>query len=310
MTGITHREHLVVLRHRNHLGLDPRGLQRACAKGELVRLRSGAYIAANIWAALDLDERIRLEAAAAHEAGRGAFIASHATAAAVWGIPRLFAPDGLLHTRVTVAAGTRTEHGVRKHAVVDLDLHMTTAHGIPTTTRERTIVDLALSSPFAAAVVAADWVLRFHTTREALRTVLDEVDPKRGRARAEAVIEFADPLSGSAGESWSRVQMAEAGLQRPSLQEEFTDDRGRIGFVDFYWPDLRLVGEFDGMQKYTDEEMLGGRTAQQAFRDEKLRQSRLQTRGESVTRWIWDTLTTKGALAAQLRAAGVPTVRR
>ncbi len=300
----------MVLRHRNHLDLDPRRLQRACARGELVRLRSGAYIPAGAWAALSTDERVRLEAAAAHEAGRGAFVASHATAAALWGIPRLFPADGLLHARATVAAGTRTEHGVRKHAVSDPDLHVTSAFGIPTTTRERTVVDLALSGPFAAAVVAADWLLRVHTTRDVLQTVLDEADPRRGRARAQAVLDFADPLSGSVGESWSRVQIAEAGLLRPVLQAELSDGRGRIGFVDFYWPDLRLVGEFDGMQKYTDEAMLAGRTAQQAFREEKLRQGRLQTRGEGVTRWIWETLTLKGALAAQLRAAGVPVAGR
>ena len=306
MRDIRGRDELRIVRHRNRTGLDPRALQRAAATGTMRRLRSGAYVPTAVWRTLGPLERMRLEAAAAHEVGRGSFVASHATAAALWEVPKLFVPDGLLHSRVSMRAGSRTEHGVRKHAVEDVDLHLTAVHGIPVTTLERTIVDLALTAPFAESVVAADWALRFHTTREALQRTLDELAPTRHRARARRVLDFADPLSGSVGESWSRVQIAEAGFPAPLLQACFDDARGLIGFVDFYWPDNELVGEFDGMEKFSNPEMLQGRTPEQALKEEKVREDRLRGTGPRVARWIWDTLTARTALAHQLLRAGLP----
>lgn len=154
-------------------------------------------------------------------------------------------------------------------------------------------------------MVAADWALREHTDQQALQRVLDDLAPTRGRRRAQAVVEFANPLAGSVGESWSRVQVADAGLPAPLLQARFDDRLGLIGFVDFYWPDFGLIGEFDGLVKYSDPAMLAGRTPAQALTDEKRREDRLRGTGPRVARWVWATLRARGALAAQLRAAGL-----
>jgi hypothetical protein len=250
---------------------------------------------------------MRLEAAAAFEVGRTGFIASHDTAAALWEIPRIRPPDGLVHMRVTKAAGTRTESGIRKHAVQDTELHLVTLHGIPCTDLERTVVDLAMTARFDEAVVAADWALRTHTSKEALQRTLDELAPVRGRRAAQRVIDFANPLAQSPGESLSRAQMAEQGLTIPLLQARFEDRAGLIGFVDFYWPDFNLIGEFDGLQKYSDPAMLAGRTPAQAVIEEKHREDRLRATETlpRVTRWIWSTLRTRGGLGDHLRAAGV-----
>lgn len=40
---------------------------------------------------------------------------------------------------------------------------------------------------------------------------------------------------------------------------------------------------------------------------EKIREDRLRGLGNRCTRWIWATLRHRGALAAQLQAAGLPT---
>lgn len=305
MQRIAGRGQLQFTRHRNHLGVDDRKLRREAFRGVLKRLRSGAYVPTAVWDSLDEQARMRLEAAAAHDVGRGAFIASHATAAALWEIPRIGQVEGLVHARTTRSLGTRTENGVRKHAVEDLDLHLVSVHGIPCTSLERTVVDLAMTEPFADAVVAADWAVREHTSKAALRQVLDEVAPKYRRQRADRVIEFCSPRSGSAGESLSRVVIAEHGFPAPLLQHRFDDHLGLVGYVDFYWPDFALIGEFDGLVKYSSPSMLKGRTPVEVLVAEKVREDRLRALGPRVTRWIWDALRTDGALAAQLQQAGL-----
>lgn len=140
----------MLVRHRNHTGLDSRALQRAAERGELIKLRSGAYVLASVWKGLNRDERIRLEVAAAKDVHRGTFIASHRSAAALWGMPRIQKHDGLVHQRVSLLTGSRTEAGLRKHAVDDVDLHLDVIDGIEVTTLERTVLDMAATEPFSA----------------------------------------------------------------------------------------------------------------------------------------------------------------
>jgi hypothetical protein len=306
MPPVTGSDSLVVVRHRNHTGHDDRALQRRAATGELTRLRSGAYVPTAVWRTLRAEDRRRLEAAAMAEQHAG-YAASHRTAGALWRIPSLRRHDGIVDARVTAASGSRTEHGVRKHAVRDVDQHLTVIDGIRCTTIERTALDLAATEDFADAVVALDHVLK-RVTRTRMREVLDEWAPVRGRRRIEAALDFADPRSGSAGESWSRVQIAEAGFVVPVLQQEFFDDAGLIGIVDFWWPGCNRIGEFDGLKKYKESKLLAGRSPGDVVSEEKIREDRLRASRTQpgVSRWIWETLLARGALSRQLAAAGVP----
>ena len=123
--------------------------------------------------------------------------------------------------------------------------------------------------------------------------------------RIRAVIEFADPASGSAGESWSRALIHVAGFEAPVLQQEIRDRDGLVAYTDFYWKASRTVGEFDGVEKYVKPEHLNGLTASQAVVAEKKRENRIRATGRDVVRWDWADLTA-GKLEGMLAAAGVP----
>lgn len=307
MHAIRGTESLLLVRHRNHTGLSSSALNRLAARGELTSLRSGAFVRTAVWNALSSDERIRLEVATAAAVHRGSFTATHRSSAALWGVPRIRRHDGLVHQRVSASTGTRTEAGIRKHAVADTELHLAEIAGIVTTNLERTVLDLAATEPFAAAVTAADWALRHHTTKDRLVATLEEWSPTRGRARIERVIAFADGRSGGPGESVSRVQIHECGLTPPVLQQRFDDELGLIGFVDFFWPDFDVIGEFDGLVKYRKPEFMNGRTDSEVVVDEKRREDRLRAlpQDPTVSRWIWATLRPVGQLESQLRRVGV-----
>ena len=69
--------------------------------------------------------------------------------------------------------------------------------------------------------------------------------------QARRVVAFLDARSESAGESVSRVRIADEGLPAPQLQRQITNAYGRaIGRVDFCWDEQRTIGEFDGKIKY------------------------------------------------------------
>lgn len=81
--------------------------------------------------------------------------------------------------------------------------------------------------------------------------------------------------------------------------------RGRelLGRVDFWWPDLHLVGEFDGRLKYRAE--LGGARAKDTVWREKLREDALRALGLRIVRWTWDDALHPARLVRILAAAGV-----
>lgn len=146
-------------------------------------------------------------------------------------------------------------------------------------------------------------------SREVLEAWGQFIHSQRRLTRWRACLELADARSESAGESLSRVRMLDLGFEPPQLQVNF-DLGGTLARVDFYWPSVGVVGEFDGRLKYTRAAGLGASPAEQVVWEEKLREDALRARGLKVVRWVWDDLQRPGVLAARLRCAGVPLVKR
>src|SRR5690606_5203667 len=116
---------------------------------------------------------------------------------------------------------------------------------------------------------------------------LRAVPLRRGSAKARAVVEFADGAADRPGESLSRVNMHALRLPMPLLQAETFGASGRRYFVDFWWPEFNLIGEFDGKAKYSDPVFLRGRTPEQALLDEKTREDDIRAADHRMTRWGW-----------------------
>ena len=126
--------------------------------------------------------------------------------------------------------------------------------------------------------------------------------PRRQRRRVERVIHFSTAKSESPGESLSRVVFAELGLPDPEQQEDYFDERGFIGRVDFVWPELGVIAEFDGEAKY-------GKGA--SVFEEKKREDRLRDLGWEVVRIVWsDLVHDRADLARRLAAAFERAARR
>ncbi|MFF1252965.1 hypothetical protein ACFVYC_10795 [Pseudarthrobacter sp. NPDC058329] len=302
---------LLLSRDRLLHGLTPSELAKRVKAGALVRIRHGVYTDGAAWRAMKAWEQYRLRVQAAAETFEKPTIFARHSAASVWGTPTVG-----LHPPVEALTlkndGGRSRAGVRRHFAAPAGLSVVRREGLLVTDRIRTVLDLAAFTPFNEAVAPLDHVLRPDTARRLPALTKTELEAGIGSIysdaagrRIRAAIAFADPASGSAGESLSRALIHLAGFETPVLQHRISDAAGLVGYTDFYWKRSKVVGEFDGEEKYMKAEYLQGRTASQAVVMEKKRENRIRALGINVVRWDWADLIEAGKLESMLAAAGV-----
>jgi len=282
---------------------EDRSVRRSAAAGHLVRLARGCHVAREHWESADFDERFRLRIAAARAISRRDPVLSHAAAAYVWNLPWIGPWPDLVSATDPTRSSTRSGSLVRWHNAQLAVGEVVRYHGVAVTTPTRTVVDLALSLSFAEAVAIADGALhRAATTRASLGACLLRRRDARNAPSAGRVLAFAEAGAESAGESLSRVAIAESRIDVPVLQEAFHDGDGLIGFADFWWPRLGVVGEFDGDTKYLSPEFRGGRSVERVLLDEKKRADRIQAlpRVRRIVRWGWREARDPALLARRL----------
>jgi hypothetical protein len=286
-------------------GTQPQVLRREVAAGRLVRIRRDAYLDAATWRELDPrgQHRRRIEAAARDLADP---LFSHRSAAVLWGLPVLGAWTPQVHVTVGPAGGGRTRPGVVRHCTA-VRVERAELGGLAVTSAARTVVDLARSEPFASGLMAADAALRAGlVSADELACELSAAGTGRGVRAARRVTAHASGAAESPGESLSRARMLELRAPAPVLQHAFRV-RGRTIRVDFWWPDRKLVGEFDGRRKYRLDGVDDPRPVEDRLWDEKLREDALRGLGLRVLRWTWqEALSARRFADVLTRAALLP----
>ena len=304
---------LVTARERRLAGMEPPHLDPG-----LDRVRRGYYRPAS--ADLTTSQHYRLRIQAAADARQGSLVFSHAAAAELWGCPLLATDTRLVHATQPGKA-RKTTAGTQIHRCAVREQHVVThPSGLLVTSREWTAVQVAAALVLPNALLPLDHLVRVlnqdadgdPTGRAVVDRLIALIPPQmKGGARAERNLRLANALSGSAGESLSRGQMALLEVPMPDLQVPFARrDVPGDDIVDFDWPELGTFGEFDGKGKYFREELTDGRTADEVLWDEKTREDRVRRHRPRAARWGWDVAMSRQRLARTLAAAGVHARRR
>ncbi|MEJ3657516.1 hypothetical protein WEH80_31590 [Actinomycetes bacterium KLBMP 9759] len=274
-------------------------VRRFCRGGALSVVRRGVYVKGALPEQPEQRHRVRVRAALEHLSSDT--VISHVSAAIEHGLPVWAVPLDKVHaTRPRRQTGVRIGREVHMHSAPLGAGDIVIRDGIPVTSIERTVADLARSVPFARAVVIADAAARGPTFAASIADVLRDQARWPGICGARRVVAFADRRSESVGESRSRVAIAEAGLPAPELQWQFTVAGRVIGRVDFAWPRHATVGEFDGRIKYGRVLRPGEDPGDTVF-EEKRREDALRAMGLTVVRWTWQDLDDFAAVATRLR---------
>jgi hypothetical protein len=256
---------------------------------------------------MDEDERFLCRVRAAAVSHPGSLVFSHMSAARLWDLPVFGSWPDRPHV-TTVGHVHRGSTTLLTRTMVEAAFETTVMDALEVTALPRTVIDVARTRPLSVALSMADHALRAHALQHSALTQELAQATLRGRAAARIVVELADGASASVGESVSRAGMHLCGFAPPQLQVPFTDEEGTM-FADFYWPELGLIGEFDGKGKYLKPEYLGRLTPGEAVWFEKRREDRLRALGPRVTRWDWRIARTLPTLRAHLARAGLRPTR-
>ena len=288
-------------------GYSPAEIRTRLASGAWLRIarRRGRYVEAAVIPD-DPMARYVLACSAAQAAHDGAVL-SHRSAALLHGLD--LHPDARARALGCVELIVARGQSRRRPGVLGRDLpiaadEIVDVSGRRLTELPRTGVDVAAVEPFVSAVITLDSLLRRWagdglSRADAQLQLVAAADgwPRKHHRRMHRAIAFADGLSESAGESLSRVALAEQGVPLPVLQHPVAGYRS-----DFAWPWLRTRGEFDRRVKYTDRDVLWA---------EKRREDELRDAGWEVVRWTWSQITTDpGAVGRRLTRAFTRGARR
>jgi very-short-patch-repair endonuclease len=248
-------------------GLSRSAISRRVSSGRLHRVHRGVYAVVPP-AALAPEGRWL---AAVLASGAGAAL-SHRSAGRLWEL----LDDGAELPEVTVPWG-RAQYvgGVLVHRSRTLSQHTTRRRGVPVTTLERTIADLA-------DVVTAAQLRRAAQQAEFKRARLGPAgDPWRhanGR-RGAPRLRTLPLLRAQVGMTWSELEARMLRLcRRARLPEPECNQRIAGERVDFVWRDQRLIVETDGGQAHL--------TAS-AFENDRRRDVDLMLAGWRVARFTW-----------------------
>lgn len=213
---------------------------------------------------------------------------SHESAAFLWGIVAwgegidVVVPYSVARRRLGIRVHRRLGLGPRHRRWVD---------GIPVTDPVATIVDLAAcvtAGRLERAIGEADRLDLIDP--DALRAALDSIPRRPGLGRLRSLLDAqAFSLTDSELERRFLVIARSAGLPQPKTQAWVTGFR-----VDFFWPDLGLVVETDGLRYH--------RTAAQQkkdlIRDQAHAMAGLTTLRFTAAQVRYEVARTKAALAA------------
>lgn len=278
-------DHLVLSTAQlREMGLTSSAIGALVAEGRLTRLRRGYYTMTPI---RDDEDRHRHLIRATVDLVDETNVLSHTSAAIIHGLP--VSKRDLERVTMTRQTSGHMNRGpkliVRKTALSRDEFER--RDNFLVTTLARTVVDVARTSPFMWGVAAADAALQRGLEPLTLSKAVARQAGLAGIRRARQVESFADPRPESVAESLSRASMLAAGIPTPELQPELFDDDGEFaGRPDFFWEEFGVVGECDGMTKYTTL-LRPGQSIEDVLRAEKEREMRFRKMGLWVTRWGW-----------------------
>lgn len=273
--------------------------ERAVAKGELVKVRHGAYASAALWKTLPPWDRYLARVYAAALVHPGAIFCLE-SAAALLGMP-IFGDPVDVHVLVPAGRSSRLVAGVRTHRSSE-DRRIVEIGGLAMTGPEDTAVDLARLRHQAIGLAAADAALRLdpELTADRLLRISEARASSRGRDIARWPLARATAESETALEGVSRAVIEWLGFPAPELQVVFRSS-GKRDRTDYVWKHIRLGGEADGDLKYD------GRYGdpREVLRRQTLRDRRLRTHLRAVVHWGWTDATTVTPLRDILTGGGL-----
>jgi hypothetical protein len=182
------------------------------------------------------------------------------------------------------------------------DLRRQDGHWI--TSPARTVMDVACVSGAEAGLVQANHFLHLElTTYDELQAVASTEEHWPDSLSHHLVLHLADPRVESVGETRSSFLFFGQGLPAPVPQLDIPLSNGEVARVDFAWPELNVIVEFDGVEKYHRFRRPGETIEQMVMREKRREDLIREATGWIVIRLTWRDLEHPVATTLRIRRA-------
>lgn len=234
-------------------GYDDKGITHAVRSGLWHRIRRGYYTFVHLWAPMSPAQRHLVRASAVQHHLGPAVALSHVTAALAHGLTTWGVSLDRVHvTRLDGGAG-RVEGDVVHHVGVALSHDIIEVGGLRVMAADRAALETGTMGTPESALVTFDSFLCLEIgEHDTLMARFERMEHWPRTRHLHVPVRMADAGAQSAGETRGRWGFRQAGLPAPQTQYRVYDADGVLrGTTDWGWPGHRVLGEFDGKQKYT-----------------------------------------------------------
>lgn len=270
-------------------GYDDRAVARMVRCGVWTRFRRGFYAFTDEWRRLDEVERHRVRSRAVLRSLGPAVALSHVSAVVAHGIDVWGVPLGRVHvTRLDGGAG-RIEGDVVHHEGVCLEGDVSVVDRMTVTSAVRSVIETGSRCTSEAALCLFDSGLhKMRFDLDELHRLHQRLGDWPGMQHLHIPVRMATGKAQSIGETRGRWMFRTHHLPAPQPQFEVYDLEGTlIGTCDWGWPDLCLLGEFDGQVKY-GRLLKDGQDPGEVVFAEKVREDALrEVTGYAMVRLVW-----------------------
>jgi len=289
-------------------GLNDRAIARLIHRGELVRVRRGAFTPADVWGQLDEEGRFGLRGRAVLRQARAPVVLSHTSGLPEYGAPTWGFDLEEVHVTRTDGLAGRREAGVQQHCGAVWASDFVVVNCVPVMTPARITLEMTTLGNAEASLCVANYMLHAGlTTSDELNIQYVDMNWWPDTLTAEVVLRLADGRVESVGESRTFWCCYQHGLPMPEPQFKIKDANGRVvARVDFAWPALGVFLEFDGRIKYEKLLRDGERPSDVVLREKKREELVCRLTGWRCIRVSWDDLASPERLAARIRAELFP----
>lgn len=257
-------------------GWRDRDIARAVQRGDLTKVRYGAYIRTPLLTELDDVGLARVRSRAVLRTATGAAVLTHQSALAEYGLPLWGMSLHSTHLTRTDGRAGRREAGVVQHRACLEPEEWAVRDAVAVVNLARAVLEVIVTHKSEVGLVAACMALKSgRTSMEELRAMEEVTERWPNSLNVRIVLARVDGRLSNVAEARVWHLFHEQRLPVPEPQVEVVDEFGiLLGIVDFLWREFGVFLEFDGKIKY-DKFRKPGETLDQYLMREKRREEQI-----------------------------------
>ena len=275
---------------------------RAVQRGDLSRVRYGAYVRTPLLADLDDVGFVRVRSRAVLRTATPSAVLTHQSGLAEYGIPLWGMDLSTTHVTRTDGRAGRREAGVTQHRALLEKAEWSVRDGVAVVNLPRAVLEVIVTQRSEVGLVAASMALTSgQASMKELRIAEEMTNRWPNSLNVRIVLARADHRLSNVAEARAWHMFHEQRVPLPEPQVKVLDEFGiLLGIVDFLWREFGVFLEFDGKIKYEKFRKPGETLDQYLMREKRREEQICQVTGWVCIRIQWSDLESPVRIAKRI----------